>query len=73
MNRLELVGETLRATLNALAVVAPDWLKGIVSSDWFERYSLPVQEYHLPKGSEARQKYAETIGNDGMVLKREDL
>ncbi len=68
LNRLELVGETLRATLNALAVVAPDWLKGIVSSDWLDRYSLPVQEYHLPKGSEARQKYAETIGNDGMVL-----
>jgi transposase len=68
LNRLELVGETLRATLNALAVVAPDWLKTIVSPDWFDRYSLPVQEAHLPKGVEARQKYAQTIGRDGMVL-----
>lgn len=68
LNRLELVGETLRATLNALAIVAPDWLKGIVSPDWFDRYSLPIQEYRLPKGVEARQKYAETIGRDGMVL-----
>ncbi len=50
------------------AVVAPDWLKGIVSPDWFDRYSLPIQEYRLPKGVEARQKYAETIGRDGMVL-----
>ena len=68
LNRLELVGETLRATLNALAVVAPDWLKTIVAPDWFDRYSLPVQEYHLPKGVEARKKYAQTIGSDGMVL-----
>jgi transposase len=27
LNRLELVGETLRATLNALATVAPEWLR----------------------------------------------
>ncbi len=68
LNRLELVGETLRATLNALAVVAPDWLQTIVSPYWFDRYSLPIQEEHLPKGIEARQKYAQTIGRDGMVL-----
>ena len=29
LNRLELVGKTLRAALNALAVVAPEWLKEI--------------------------------------------
>ena len=28
LNRLELVGETLRAALNELAAVAPDWLRG---------------------------------------------
>jgi len=27
LNRVELVGETLRAALNVLAVVAPDWLR----------------------------------------------
>lgn len=27
LNRLERVGETLRAALNALAVVAPEWLQ----------------------------------------------
>ena len=30
LNRLEDVGETLRAALNALAVVAPDWLSSII-------------------------------------------
>jgi transposase len=68
LNRLEFVGETLRATLNALAIVAPDWLKTIVSPDWFDRYSQSVQEYGLPQGIEARRIYAETIGRDGMVL-----
>ena len=42
LNRLEYVGETLRAALNALAVVASDWLSNIVTPDWFDRYSKPV-------------------------------
>ena len=29
LNRLELLGETLRATLNDLATIVPDWLRGI--------------------------------------------
>ncbi|MBP2310229.1 transposase [Azospirillum melinis] len=29
LNRLELLGETLRAALNALAVMAPAWLRGL--------------------------------------------
>ncbi len=29
MNRLERVGETLRATLNSLAVAAPEWLRAV--------------------------------------------
>lgn len=68
LNRLECVGETLRAALNALAVVAPDWLLTIVERDWFDRYSRPVQEERLPKGIQARTDYAETIGQDGMHL-----
>lgn len=68
LNRLELVGETLRAALNALAVVAPEWLGELAPSEWFERYSRPVDEYRLPKGIAARKEYAEIIGADGMKL-----
>ena len=68
LNRLECVGETLRAALNALAIVAPDWLSNVVEKDWFDRYSKPVEESHLPKGTEARNDYAETIGRDGMRI-----
>lgn len=68
LNRLECVGETLRSALNALAVVAPDWLSNVVEKDWFDRYSKPVEESRLPKGTEARNDYAETIGRDGMKI-----
>jgi transposase len=38
MNRLERVGETLRAALNILAVEAPEWLTSIADPEWFKRY-----------------------------------
>jgi transposase len=40
LNRLERVGETLRAALNAVAVVAPDWLRAQAPPEWcdFSRY-----------------------------------
>src|SRR5262245_23003997 len=39
LNRLELVAETLRAALNAVATVAPDWLQAVTPLAWYERYS----------------------------------
>lgn len=68
--RLETVGETLRAALNAIATAAPDWLRAWVPKDWFERYGRAVDEYRLPKGIPARQAYAQIIGSDGMELLR---
>jgi transposase len=47
LTRLELVGETLRTALNALALVAADWLRAQVDSTWFERYGTRVEEYRL--------------------------
>jgi transposase len=68
LNRLECLGETLRAALNALATVAPDWLRTWVPAEWFERYGERIEEYHLPKGEAARKQYAEVIGADGSRL-----
>jgi transposase len=67
-NRLECVGETLRAALNDLAVVAPDWLRQQITADWFERYSKRVEESRLPQGETKRYAYAEQIGRDGLQL-----
>ena len=44
LNRVELVAETLRAALNDIAVVAPDWLRAFAPSDWHERYDKRVEE-----------------------------
>jgi transposase len=68
MNRLELVGETMRATLNALAVVAPVWLKQVAPSEWYERYGRRIEDYRLPKSEEKRAAYAQRVGEDGFQL-----
>ncbi len=56
LNRLESVGETLRAALNSIATVAPEWLQAWVPVEWFDRYRRAIEEYHLPKGVAARPK-----------------
>ena len=68
LNRLEGVGETLRAVLNDVAVVAPDWLRQQVTDDWFDRYGKRIEESRLPKGEAKRTAYAEQIGTDGLQL-----
>jgi len=68
MNRLERVGETLRATLNVLAVAAPDWLREQVSPDWYDRYGPRFEQYRLPKSKAERKRLAEEIGRDGYHL-----
>src|SRR5262249_35286906 len=54
LSRLERVAETLRAALNAVATVAPEWLRALAPGEWFERYSRRIEEYRLPRGQEAR-------------------
>jgi transposase len=68
LNRLERVGETLRAALNSVAVVAPDWLQRLAPPEWYERYGRRVENYSLPKTDAARQALAATIGCDGQRL-----
>ena len=68
LNRLELVGETLRAALNSLATVAPQWLRAWVPAEWFDRHASRVEESRLPKGEEARHAHGEAIGADGFRL-----
>jgi len=68
LNRLELVAETLRAALNAVATVAPDWLQAITPLAWYERYSRRIEESRLPKATAEREVYAQTVGEDGFLL-----
>jgi transposase len=68
MNRLELVAETLRAALNALATVAPDWLQALAPLAWYERYSKRIEDTRLPQSTASRDAYAQTVGEDGFHL-----
>jgi transposase len=68
LNQLELVGETLRATLNVLATVAPDWLKAQVPPDWYERYGERIEDYRLPHDKAEREALSQRIGDDGYHL-----
>jgi transposase len=65
LNRLERVGETLRAALNDLAVVAPEWLQAFAPAEWYERYGERIENYDLPKTEQGRLALAATIGADG--------
>lgn len=68
LNRLELVGETLRAALNTIAELEAQWLKDWVPVAWFERYSRRVEDYRLPAGKAAQEQLGEQIGLDGSRL-----
>jgi transposase len=68
LNRLERLGETLRAALNELATVMPDWLQAMAPAVWYERYGRRMENYRLPKTEAARQDLAATIGADGRQL-----
>lgn len=71
LERLELVGETLRGALEAIAATAPDWLRSVAPGDWFTRYGPRVDAYRLPKAESERLELALRVGADSvMVLER---
>jgi transposase len=68
LSRLELVAETLRAALNELATVVPDWLQRLAPREWYERYGNRIEDTRLPRDQAAREAYARTVGEDGFRL-----
>jgi transposase len=68
LNRVEIVGETLRRVLNELAEVAPEWLKALAPAEWFTRYGRRFEQMRLPKERAERERLLETIGADGWAL-----
>jgi transposase len=68
LNRLEMVGETLRAALEALATAAPQWLTGQIDAATVRRYGARIDEWRLPKDQAGRQKLAVQVGRDGYQL-----
>jgi transposase len=54
LNRIEVVGETLRHALNTLAVVAATWLRAVSHPDWRHRYTRRAEDDRLPTTQAAR-------------------
>ena len=68
LNRLELVGETMRAALNALAREAPEWPQGVVPATWYERYGRRIEDSRMPRERSKRDAYAQSVSIDGFAL-----
>src|SRR5207244_4983694 len=59
LGRLELVGETLRHTLDVLAVTAPEWLMAHSGPGWVERYGRRFGGLRKPKAEKQREWLAQ--------------
>ncbi|MER7960382.1 IS1182 family transposase, partial [Streptomyces sp. NPDC096030] len=68
LNRMEFVGETLRAALEALAAAAPQWLSALVTADWAKRYGSRIDSWRFPKGGNVRTEWAGQAGRDGFTI-----
>ena len=68
LNRVQLVAETMRLALEALADYRPDWLRSIALPHWYERYSLVLTGFRLPRAKEKQEALALDIGRDGFHL-----
>jgi transposase len=68
LNRIEVVGETVRHALNSLALVAPEWLPVVSPPEWKNRYVRRAEDDRLPTTQAARAALTRTIGSDGWRL-----
>ncbi len=58
----------MRAALNQLAKIAPEWLTQVSKPEWFSLYSLRAEQSRLPHGNEARETLASQVAEDGFLL-----
>ncbi|MEY9932455.1 hypothetical protein ABH926_007106 [Catenulispora sp. GP43] len=71
LNRVELVGEGLRAALEEIAGISPDWIVPVLAPGWDERYGRKVETSRLiGRGSRktTMAALAAQIGADGAAL-----
>jgi len=68
LSSLESVGESLRAVLNEIAEVDPDWLLGVISPDWFDRSMHRFELQRFPKGKPAQDTLRQQVGVDSWRL-----
>ncbi len=71
LNRLELAGESVRACLEALSAVAPDWLAAVIDvAGWSRRYGARIDTWRLPATPAKRTELVAAYGADALLLLR---
>lgn len=68
LSRVELVAETMRMALEALAQLDEVWLAGVMPAQWADRYGRSARHERQPTGAAAVRQYVEQVGADGMLL-----
>ena len=68
LNWLEMVAETLRSALNAVAQAGPDWLVQVAEPDWFKHYATRAEDSRFPQARAKRDEIGRRIAADGMRL-----
>jgi len=69
LNSLEVMGESVRAALNALAVAAPVWLAANMPLDEMElRYGDRVDSWRMPSSQVKRDRLAQVQAQDALRL-----
>jgi transposase len=71
LNRVEHAGEALRAALEEIAAIWPDWIVPLLDPGWHHRYGRKVETGRLigrGGGKTTMTKLAAQIGTDGQAL-----
>ncbi|MFD9633994.1 transposase [Streptomyces violascens] len=72
LNRLELLGESVRAALEPLATAAPGWLAEsfptVVLGEWAERYGPRVNSWQRPSAKTKRERLGAVFAADAYAI-----
>ena len=70
LNQIELVGETVRACLEALAAAEPAWVAAVLDASWQRRYAARVDSWRMPSSKTKRVALGNDFARDGHALLR---
>jgi transposase len=70
LNQVELVGESVRACVEALAAADPDWAADVLDAGWQRRYGARVDSWRMPTSKTKRVALGADFARDGFALLR---
>jgi transposase len=70
LNQIELVGESVRAALEALAAADGGWLAARLDDSWQRRYGARVDSWRMPSSKTKRAALGADFARDGVALLR---